>query len=249
MTDRLKTLRTTYTAKQSYKFLDILGMIFVGLLMINTFAGVKLIDIGPFILPGTILIYPFIYIFADIFTEVYGYQSSRRIIWTGLFLLALSTSLLYLISILTPSKIWADQEAFSKIFQTAPIYTLATIVSYFSGEFTNSYVLAKLKIKMKGKRLWVRTIGSTIVGTAVDNAMYSFIAYIWFYSFGDVIWTIFSGWFFCVAYESLVTPVTYRVVSWLKQAEGVDIYDRGTDFNPFHLSFNESANKMSVARG
>lgn len=244
----LENLRRTYAERPSYKYLDILGMVYIAVLMVSTFAAAKLVDFGPFTLPGTIIVFSVTYIFADIFTEVYGYRATRRIIWTGLGLLIFTSTLFYIIAVLPPSPIWPDQEAFAKIFQTAPLYTFATIASYFLGEFTNSYTLAKLKIRMSGKNLWVRTIGSTIAGTAVDNIVYSLIVYIWFYSMADTIGMVMSGWLFCVTYEALATPVTYRIISYLKRKEGVDIYDTHTDFNPFHLLGDSSGQTPSPAK-
>ena len=232
-----RTLRTTYSLTPSnYRYLDILGMFWVTALFVSTFAAAKLVAFGPFILPGTIIVYSVTYIFSDIFTEVYGYKATRRIIWSGLGLLIFSQIIFSVISYLPAAPGWNDQEAFAKIFNTAPLYAAATIASYFSGEFTNSYTLAKLKIATQGKYLWSRTIGSTMAGMLADNVVYVVVAYSLFYSLKDCLIMIGSGWMFCVVYEAMATPITYRVIDWLKKAEGVDIYDKDTDFNPFHLN-------------
>jgi queuosine precursor transporter len=236
MKSNFEALRTTYSTINNYKYLDLLGMFWVAALMVSTFAASKLVAFGPFVLPGTIIVYSITYILADIFTEVYGYKSTRRIIWSGIILLIFANVILYIISILPPAEGWEHQEAFATVFQTTPIFTLATILSYFSGEFTNSYTLAKMKVFTKGRWLWTRTIGSTTIAMLVDNAVYSLVAYSWSLPFRDLFSMVLMGWIFCVAYEALMTPVTYKIVGWLKKAEGVDIYDTNTDFNPFHIA-------------
>jgi uncharacterized integral membrane protein (TIGR00697 family) len=231
----LQNLRTTYSERQNYKYLDILGMFYVTALLVSTFAACKLVSFGSVALPGTIIVYSVTYILSDIFTEVYGYKAARRIIWTGMILLIFANIILYIISVLPAAPEYKDQESFAKIFQGAPLYTLATIASYLSGEFVNSYTMAKLKIWMNGKFLWIRTVGSTMFGTAVDFTVYTLIAYGFVMSLGDAAKMIAIGWLICVAYEALATPITYKIINFLKRAEGVDIYDRGTDFNPFHV--------------
>lgn len=228
-------LRTDYAERAAYRYLDLLGMVWVAALLLSTLAASKLVAFGPFILPGTIVVYSITYIFSDIFTEVYGYKATRRIIWSGLSFLLFANIVLYVISVLPPAASYRDQAAFATIFQTAPVFTAAAAGSYFAGEFANSYTLAKIKIYTSGRHLWVRTIGSTIAGMLVDNTVYVLIAYSWAYPPKDCVTMIASGWIFCIGYETLATPVTYRIVNWLKKTEGVDIYDRHTDFNPFHL--------------
>lgn len=235
-------LRTTYSNQTPYKYLDLLGMFWITALLVSTFAACKLVAFGPIILPGTVIVYSVTYIFSDIFTEVYGYRATRRIIWTGLCLLFFSQIMFWIISSLKAAPIWHDEEAFSKIFGTAPLYALATACSYFSGEFANSYTLAKLKIFMQGKFLWVRTIGSTMVGMVADNVVYVVIAYSTLYSLKDCLIMIGSGWIFCVLYEALATPITYKIIAFLKRLEGVDIYDYGTNFSPFQLTIPPSQN-------
>ncbi len=236
MSTFIGAIRTTYSAgREKYRYLDLLGMFWVTALLVSTFAASKLVAFGPFVLPGTVIVYSVTYILSDIFTEVYGYRATRRIIWSGLGLLVFSQIIFWIVSYLPAADVWNDQEAFSKIFGTAPLYVAATIASYFFGEFANSYTLAKLKIYTQGKHLWVRTVGSTMVGMIADNFVYVLIAYSFFYPIKDSLIMIGSGWIFCVVYEALATPITYKVIHWLKKAEGVDIYDTDTDFSPFHL--------------
>jgi uncharacterized integral membrane protein (TIGR00697 family) len=241
MPEFTNVLRRAYSVDhQNYRYLDLLGMFWVTALLVSTFAASKLVAFGPFILPGTIVVYSVTYILSDVFTEVYGYRATRRIIWTGLCLLVFSQIVFWIISCLPAASGWNDQDAFSKIFGTAPLYATATIASYFSGEFTNSYTLAKLKIYTQGRWLWMRTIGSTMTGMVADNFVYVLIAYSFFYPLKDCLIMVGSGWIFCVLYEALATPVTYKIVNWLKQAEGVDIYDTETDFSPFHFMENSN---------
>lgn len=236
MTNIISNLRTTYTGQRpNYRYLDLLGMIWVTALLVSTFAASKPVAFGDFILPGVIVVYSVTYILSDIFTEVYGYRVTRRIIGSGLALLAFSQIVFWIISALPTAPNWNDQAAFEKIFNAAPLYAAATIASFFSGEFANSYTLAKLKIRTQGKWLWTRTIGSTMVGMLADNVVFGLIVYIHFYSLHDSLIMMASGWVFCVTYEALATPITYKIVSWLKKAEGIDTYDTNTDFNPFHL--------------
>jgi len=228
--------RTYYIDQPHYKYLDLLGMLYVMALLTSTIAASKLIEIGPFLLSGTIIVYSVTYILSDIFTEVYGYKASRRIIWAGMILLILSTLIIYVVTLLPPAKVWTDEDAFQKIFGMAPIITFSVIASYFTGELVNSYTLAKLKILMNGNFLFVRTISSTMVGVAIDSIiMFVSIAYGWSLSINENVHFIISGWIICVAYETFMTPITYRIVGWLKRAEGVDIYDKDTDFNPLHI--------------
>lgn len=228
-------LRTNYSTVQ-HRYLDLLGMAWVAVLMVSTFAACKLVDFSGVVLPGTIIVYSVTYILSDIFTEVYGYKATRRIIWTGMGLLIFANAILYVISLLPPASGWDDQKSFATIFQTAPLYTAATIASYLTGEFTNSYTLAKLKIMTKGRWLWVRTIGSTMAGMFIDALVYVLVAYSWTLTLYECFTMIWAGWLLSVGYEALMTPVTYRIIAWLKQAEGIDIYDTDTDFNPFHLA-------------
>lgn len=236
MSEIIQKLRTTYADRNNYKYLDLLGMLYVMALLTCTIAAAKLITIGPLLLSGTVIVYSVTYILSDVFTEVYGYKASRRIIWTGMVLLMLSSLIVYIVTLLPSADVWEDDDAFNKIFSVSPIFTVAVIASFFSGEFANSYVMAKLKILMNGKFLFVRTIGPTMIGIAIDSVVYVLVAYGWSLSLNDNLHFMISGWIFCVAYEVLMTPVTYKIVNFLKRAEGVDIYDTDTNFNPFHVT-------------
>lgn len=219
--------------RRHHKYLDNLIHIFVVVLMVSNLVGPKIVAVGPFRISGAQLLFPITYIFGDIFTEVYGYGASRRAIWTGFFASAL-LSIMGLITVALPAAPdWPDQDAFATVFNFVPRMVAASLVAYWAGEFSNAYVLAKVKLWTGGRMLWVRTIGSTVVGQLVDTTVLMLIAFGGTLS-GELIGTlILSGYLGKVIYEALATPLTYWVVNTLKRHEGVDFYDRSTNFNPF----------------
>jgi uncharacterized integral membrane protein (TIGR00697 family) len=233
------------TEKQYRYFDTIMALFCVVLVVSNIASSAKIVDWGASIfgLPlafdaGTIL-FPISYIFGDILTEVYGYRRSRKVIWTGFAALLLSSIVFWLISIMPGESTWqqyAGDAAYVAILggMSAGGIVLASLAGYWSGEFSNSYILAKLKIWTEGRFLWVRTIGSTLVGELVDTLAFITVASI----FGVFPWSLFttllvSNYIFKVSVEILMTPFTYGVVRWLKRVENEDYYDRETDFNPF----------------
>ena len=224
----------TLAATHSKYFLYI-AILFVAVLMISNTVAVKLIQIGPFIFSGGIFIFPISYIFGDILTEVYGYKASRKIIWSGFAALVLMSFCYFLVQLLPSPVFWQNQHAYEVILGAVPRIVLGSIVAYFAGEFSNSYVLSKMKVWMNGKHLWMRTIGSTIVGQALDSLIFYPLAF-WSaegFTHALVIKLLFTQWALKVAWEVLLTPVTYLVVGGLKRTEGVDVFDDGTDFSPF----------------
>jgi len=225
------------SAKQPTKYLGALGILWVTFLLIAVFTAVKTFSIGPYVLNIAILAYPFTYIFADIFTEVYGYRVSRRIVWTGFASVLIASCVTYIYSIIPPSPSYTDNEAFSLIFKTSPAIALATILGFFGGELTNSFVLAKMKLFTKGSAMWGRLIGSTAAGQFVDNALFFGIAFLAAGAFeaGELISLTLNTAVFATAWEVIALPITYRVIKYLKHKEGLDTYDRGTNFNPFLL--------------
>lgn len=222
------------THEPRYKYLDHLINFFVVVLIISNLVAPKLIAIGDFRLSGAQILFPLTYIFGDIFTEVYGYSASRRAIWTGFLASGLLAVMGLTIVALPPAPEWHDQEAFAKVFGFVPRIVVASLIAYWCGEFANAFVMARLKVITNGRMLWVRTIGSTAVGQFVDTIVVMVIAF-----GGSVAWTaianlIVSGYLAKVIYEVVMTPVTYAVVNGLKKAEGIDVFDTTTDFNPFH---------------
>jgi uncharacterized integral membrane protein (TIGR00697 family) len=218
-----------------HKYLDLMGMVWVTFLIIATITSAKTFDIGPFSFSVAVICYPITYIFADIFTEVYGYKKTRRIVWTGFCCLIISTLVPYAYAHVPPSPSFTDEAAFKTIFQSSPVLALAVVMCFFAGEFSNSYVLAKMKIFQNGRHLWLRLVASTLVGQTADNTVFYSVAWLLggFYSLLELPNLIISTVIFCTLWEFLATPITYRIVAFLKHAEGLDIYDRGTNFNPF----------------
>lgn len=222
---------------RSYRYLDVITAAFVAVLLVSNIASTKLVVLGPFEFDGGTILFPLSYIFGDILTEVYGYARSRRVIWTGLVLLALSALVFAFVDALPPSAApgWAGQDSFHAILGFVPRIVLASLLAFFAGEFTNSVLLARLKVRTRGRLLWTRTIGSTVVGQAVDTSIFLLIAF-WGVLPSEVLWAVFvSNYIFKVGFEVLGTPLTYAAINYLKRAEGEDHYDRDTDFNPFTL--------------
>ena len=219
--------------KESFKYYSIISTLFVATLMISNVVATKLFSLGPLILAGGILIFPITYIFGDILTEVYGYSRSRRIIWTGFFSLIFMAFIFWIVGLLPPAPTWQNQDAYLLILGLVPRIVLASIIGYWAGEFTNSFVLAKMKLLTKGKHLWARTISSTIAGEGVDTALFVLIGFYGAVSGTILLVAILSSYIFKVAYEVAATPITYKIVGFLKKAEGIDHYDYNTKFSPF----------------
>lgn len=221
---------------RAYRYFDLVGMLFVAVLLISNTVGVKIIQVGPLSLPGGVLLFPISYIFGDVLTEVYGYRASRRIIWSGLVLNFMMSGVYALVGALQPAPFWTSQQAYAAVLGQVPRIVLASMIAYFCGEFSNSYVLAKLKIWTKGRHLWMRTIGSTLVGEGIDSVIFVLLAFLGTLPGPALTTIIVSNYLFKISYEVVATPFTYRVVAFLKRAENEDYYDIDTNFNPFVLS-------------
>lgn len=202
-------------------------------LLISNLVGPKICQFGPFQISAAEFLFPLTYICGDIFTEVYGYAASRRAIWLGFFAMALLAAAGQLAVALPPAPGWNDQAAFVRVFGVVPRFALASLVAYWAGEFTNSYTLAKLKLITGGRWLWTRTVGSTVSGQAVDTTVIILVAFWGSHPGRMLAWMIFSSYLVKVAVEVVATPVTYIVVGRLKRSEGVDAFDKRTNFNPF----------------
>jgi len=231
---------------KSYKHFDTIMAFFVAVLITSNIASsAKIVDWGvslfniPLAFDAGTLLFPISYVFGDILTEVYGYKRSRRVIWTGFFALILTSLTLWLIGIMPGESTWqtyAGAHAYQAILggmSTGGI-VVASLSGYWLGEFFNSFVLAKMKILTNGRWLWTRTIGSTLVGEAIDSVIFVAIAS----AFGIFPWSLFvtlafTNYLFKVGIEALMTPITYLVVGKLKQVENEDYFDRETNFNPF----------------
>lgn len=226
LTDKQQGLR-------NFRYYDVLVHIFVVVLLISNLVGSKICAIGPFRISGAQLLFPITYIFGDVFTEVYGYSGSRRAIWIGFF----ASGLMALMGLLTvhipPAPDWPNQHAFEVVFNFVPRMVAASLAAFWCGEFANSYTMAKMKLLTEGKWLWTRTVGSTVVGQAVDTTIVMFLAFGGTQSTKTILVLIGSGYLGKVIYEVVATPLTYAIVNFLKRSEGVDVYDSHTDFNPF----------------
>lgn len=226
----------TYNSGNRYKYLDALTTAFVVILLVSNLVAQKACRIGPFVVSGAVLLFPITYIFGDVFTEVYGFAASRRAIWLGFF----GTALLYLMGTITialpPAPGWHNQQAFATVFGFIPRILAASLAAFWVGEFANSYTMARLKLFTNGRMLWTRTIGSTIVGQAVDTTLVAFLTYAGTVPLRTVENMIATGYLLKVGYEVLATPLTYAVIHWLKRAEGTDAFDRYESFNPFSFS-------------
>jgi hypothetical protein len=217
-----------------YKYLDYLINIFVVTLIISNLVAPKLCQLGPFKVSAALLLFPFTYIFGDIFTEVYGYGASRRAIWTGFSASALMSVIAIIVVKLPPAADWANQQAYELVLGFVPRIVVASLIAYWCGEFANAFVMARLKVATKGRMLWVRTIGSTAAGQLVDTVIVTTLVFLGSESLATIGELILNGYGFKVLYEAAMTPVTYWIVNALKKAEGVDVYDVDTNFNPFH---------------
>ena len=219
--------------EKSYKYLTALSVFFVSVLLISNIASTKIVDFGWFTFDGGTLLFPLSYIFGDIMTEVYGYKKARDVIWLG-FISALVMSIVFMIvGALPPAADWGNQAAYDSILGLTPRIVLASLFAYFCGSFSNSFILAKMKIFTKGKLLWTRTIGSTVVGELVDSTLFILIAF-WGVLPGVLLVTlIVSNYIFKTLVEVLFTPLTYKVITFLKKKEQEDYYDTATNFNPF----------------
>jgi hypothetical protein len=205
----------------------------VVVLLVSNLVAAKLTKIGPLTFSGAQMLFPITYIFGDIFTEVYGYAASRRAIWMGFLASVLLTALGGFAVLLPPAPSFHNQEAYATIFGVIPRVIASSLIAYWAGEFANSFTLAKLKLLTNGKYLWTRTVGSTVVGQAVDTCLVITLLFAGTQPVGTIVSLILSGYVFKVVYEVLATPLTYKIVSFLKRSEGIDAFDRSTNFNPF----------------
>jgi len=222
------------------RWLPAIAAVFVTSLVVSNIIAVKLVDLGIFLLPAAILIFPVSYIFGDILTEVYGYGQARRIIWTGFGCNLLAVFVFQLSIALPAAPFWrlgaldsaASQQAYQAVFAVAPRILTASFLAYLAGEFLNSFVMAKMKIRTDGRHLWMRTIGSTVVGQLADSGIFIFLAFYGSVPADALLKMAGSQWLLKSAYEALITPLTYLAVNFLKREEQKDVFDRNTNFNP-----------------
>jgi len=228
---------------RSYKYYDLILGAFVAVLLCSNLIGVQKVSfitlpfIGEYIYGAGVLFFPISYLFGDILTEVYGYKRSRRVIWAGFGALIFGSIMSYVVISLPAARTMSaeQQSAVNMVFGQTGRIVLASLLGFWAGEFANSFVLAKMKILTNGKWLWSRTIGSTIVGEAVDSMIFYPLAFLGTWSNEQVISVLIGNYFVKVLWETIATPLTYGIVNFLKSVEHEDYFDRDTDFNPFTL--------------
>ncbi len=229
----------------SPRYLDVITAVFITALLTSNLVASKTALLGGQVIGVGIFVFPISYVFGDILTEVYGYQRSRRVIWMGFGAVFIASIIFYLADIAPPAPGFAHQEAFHTILGQSPYVLAASVSGYLIGEFCNSYVLAKLKVLTSGRHLWLRTIGSTVVGEGVDSLVFYPLAFYFLprlFGFSNGAWPLelmlavmVNNYILKVLLETLLTPVTYAIVNFLKTHEGLDVYDRDTNFNPFRV--------------
>ncbi|KAB2931791.1 MAG: queuosine precursor transporter [Leptonema illini] len=219
-----------------YRYYDFVMAGFVTVLLCSNIIGAaKVASVGGFVFGAGVFFFPFSYIFGDVLTEVYGYAKTRRVVWAGFAALAFASLMSIAIVALPPAPDWGNQEAYATIFGQTPRIALASLIAYWAGEFANSFVMARMKVMMDGRSLWMRTIGSTIVGQAVDSLIFYPVAFYGVWATNDVLLVMVSNYFIKVGWEAAITPFTYMIVNFLKRKENEDYYDRDTNFSPFTL--------------
>lgn len=222
------------------QYYDLILAFFASILLISNLGATKLIAFGPIITDGGAILFPLAYIFDDVLTEVYGYKYARRAIWTGFGVMLLAVFAFTVVRFAPFAQGGITQENYSAVLGFFPRIVIASLIAYLTGEFLNSFVLAKMKIRYGSGRLWMRLIGSTIVGEFFDTLLFGLIAFTGILRFHDMVVYLLIGWGFKTGVEVLMLPITYRVVAFLKRAEGLDAYDINTNFTPLTLSVNDS---------
>lgn len=209
--------------------------LFVTCLVTANIIAVKLVDLLGLTLPAAVIIFPVSYIVGDILTEVYGYRQARRVIWLGFLCNLVVVAAIAAAQILPPAPFWDGQAAYQRILGHAPRILAASFFAYLVGEFSNSFVLAKMKIATGGRWLWSRTIGSTLVGQGLDSLVFMTFAFAGTIPAAGLASAVVTQWLAKSAYEAAATPLTYLAVNFLKAREGLDVYDHTTSFNPLSL--------------
>jgi len=219
-----------------YRYYDLVMAAFVTVLLCANLIGPgKLARVGPFTFGAGVLFFPISYIFGDVLTEVYGYARARKVVWAGFAAEVFASLMAWVVVSFPPAPSWPHQAAYETVFGATWRIVLASLTAFWAGEFCNSYVLAKLKVFSGGRKLYTRTIGSTIVGEAVDSMIFYPVAFLGIWSPHQVLTVMVTNYLIKVGWEVLATPITYKVVGWLKRVEHEDYFDRDTDFNPFTL--------------
>lgn len=236
---QVRTVEASALSGARFRYFDFVMAAFVTILLLSNVLGagkVAVIDlpgIGTWPFGAGILFFPVSYVIGDILTEVYGYARARRCIWAGFGALLFMAFMAWVVVALPPAESWQGQAAYEQIFGQVPRIVFASIIAFWAGEFVNAYVLARMKIWTRGKHLWSRTIGSTVVGQGVDSLLFYPLAFYGVWDNQTLLVVLVTQWVLKVSWEVILTPITYGAVGWLKRREGIDVYDEGTDFTPF----------------
>ena len=217
------------------KFYQFISALFVTCLIISNIIAVKIGAFGSYFLPVAVILFPITYIIGDVLTEVYGFRAARRAIWTGFACNLLAVIAIYIAMKIPSAPFFENQKAFEQILGFTPRLLFASFVAYLVGQFANSVVLAKMKIKTAGKHLWMRTIGSTIVGEGLDSMIFITLAFYGVMPTAAIGGLIVTQWIFKSLFEVVLTPVTYAVIGYLKKSEQLDVYDKEISFNPLSM--------------
>ena len=227
---------TATRAERAYRYYDFVMAAFVVLLLCSNLIGAgKVCEVAGLRVSAAIFFFPMSYLLGDVLTEVYGYARDRRVVWAGFAALIFSSSVCWFTVKLPPAPGWPDQGAFETTFGQVPRIAFASLLAFWAGSFANSYVLARMKIWSEGRSLWMRTIGSTVVGEAVDSVIFYPLAFYGNWPKELLVAVMVSNYLLKCGWEALMTPITYKLVGWLKHVENEDFYDRDTNFTPFSL--------------
>ncbi len=224
-----------YRDKPATYLFVMIACLFVSCLLISNIIAGKLISVGGLALPAAVILFPVAYIFGDVLTEVYGFRKARMVIWTG-FACNLLMALVFLAVVALPAPgFWEGQTAYATVLGMTPRIIAASLLAYFLGEWSNAAVLSRMKVWTAGRWLWTRTIGSTVVGEGLDTLVFITLSFWGLVPAAVLGQMILAQYLWKVAYEALLTPVTYAVVSWLKRKEGMDAFDYQVNYNPFRM--------------
>jgi uncharacterized integral membrane protein (TIGR00697 family) len=243
----IERISTPEIARRQFKFYDFCMAAFVAILICSNLIGAakpaqvtlpfEVPFIGNvFVFGAGILFFPLSYVLGDVLTEVYGYGRARRVVWAGFGAVLFMAVMSWVVVSLPPADGWKGQPAYIEVFGQTPRIVLASVVAFWAGEFANAFVLARMKVLTQGKHLWTRTIGSTVVGQGVDSLIFYPLAFLGVWTTEQVVAILLTNYALKVAWEVLLTPVTYQVVDALKRSEGVDVFDDNTDFTPFTVT-------------
>ena len=232
--ERIEQVEAGALAGRPLRYFDFVMAAFcVVLILSNVVGAAKVAEIGGFTFGAGILFFPISYVLGDILTEVYGYARARRVIWAGFAASLFAALMCSVIVAMPPAPGWGGQEQYAAVFGQVWRIVAASMLAFWAGEFVNSYVLARMKVWTQGRMLWARTIGSTVFGQGVDSLIFYPLAFLGVWTNAQVLTVMVTNWALKVAWEAILTPLTYAVVGWLKRREGVDVYDEATDFTPF----------------